>query len=669
MRYLILALSIYVVNIVNCEKVVIKKDADAASSIRTYSSAFAPPDFSKFGNANFEKTISFLKSLEDQSITSNPLLNQHFVGKSIVQFWPPDMDKKKFFNSMLGPAWSDEIKYKKEPTIFSDIRYTPTQQTEEQPDLPPIASLPEKLPDIPNFEEYEIYEKTIDVPQYQQPKKARKPIKEHKIELMKVQQEPITIENYQNYNHNPTQAIIVATENYYSGEDYAAITNPGPVRFLQSSQPIHAVAHHDYKFPSRGTNNLVVGSGNKKRKLKKKVKTAQQNHVQQHFTETTASYNLPHGEQSTVGEIAPESVHVQIIDGNGFDTTATPPVEQFANVIDNVSNLTELSFRKNYNSDEENKSSPSSSSSSGERTRQPDVVVVESYESKKKPELDNISSTRQKYRGMSVNELKPWDFMYVQLSRAIEDRDLVKIKSLVNAIGEKEKSRKLKKVGRGRVTTTTTESPIEEETTSFRSRLRSTTAEIPETTVDVTEPITTNVIETTTARRRYLAPRIRLSLEKALKEKELALSRDNDESITTEAYTIKPSTLALTLKRVTTSEGPDEPTTELEDATTVTESAAPSTEKYVRPQRVRATTEKLPIIPTSSTSKKTTRHLRRGRIVTPRNRKPTTTTTTTALPPSSTTVNPLASAIRPIRNSSRVRRIKGFRRMAGLNRY
>lgn len=689
-------LSIYTVNIVNCANVITKndgKDTKAAPSIRTYSQSFAPPNFSKLGNDNFEKTISFLKSLEDQQISSNPLLNQHFVGKSIVQFWPADMDKKQFFDSMLGPAWSEDIKFKKEPSIFSATAI-PTQQEEPsyypdsgisyQPeehsyfadaytttDLPPIASLPEKLPDIPipNFDEYEIYEKSVHVPQ--QSKKARKPIKDHKIELMKVnvvqqQQQPITIENYQNYNHHPTQAIVVATENYYSDEDYVAITNPGPVRFLHlqpEPESNLAEAHHDYKFPTRANNNNGGFVGNKKRKLKKKVKPAQQNNVQQHFTETTASYTSPHSEQFTVSAIAPENVHVQIVEGNGFDTSVAPPTaDQFANVIDNVSNLTELSFRKN-NIDNENSKSISSSD---ERTR---FTVVESYEAKRsKTKSEPVteaekkaSASRQKYRGMSVNDLKPWDFMYVQLSRAIEDRDLVKIKSLVNAIGEKEKSKKLKKVGRGRVTTTA--APVEE-LTSFRSRL--TTTEAPETTVEVTEPVT--IIETTT-RRRYLAPRVRLSLQKVLKEREESMtsttsepqSIENEESITTEIITEKPSTLAMTLKVFsTTSEQPEESATELQ--TTVAST--------VRPLRLRSTTERVKSTTSTAdkTSKATTRHHRRGRIVTPRNRKPKIAVdTTTPLP--TTTSNSSLPAIRPIRNSSRVRRIKGFRRMAGLSRY
>lgn len=599
----------------------------AESSFKTYSALLAP-DFSNYGSPNFENTLSFFKSLEGSPISSIPHLNQHKIGKSTVEFWPPDMDKKKFFTSMVGggdSTWHSDPKLKVEPVVYTEV-----ESSEYQTDLPPIAELPESLPDIPihNYEEIEVYEKKAQIPL-----RKFKPIVEDQVEILKIKEpvkEVFKIENYENYNH---PRFYQTTEKYYN-EDYA-ITDSGPVRF-PISEPDTFQTSHDYN--SAATPLPAQRAGNKKRKLKKKVKTTQNNIA--HFYETTvADYNTPPTDV-TVNAILPENVHVQIIEGNGFDAGFQPV--RYTNVIDSVSNLTEMSFGND------------------ERSRNTAVEEVKEVKIEKKSESSERSSRHQNNRGKMVNELKPWDFMFVQLSRAIEDRDLVKIKTLVNAISEKEKSRKVKKVSRGRVTSTTV-APFEEITSVAPILTTTEASEIPSTTtVEITEPPTTTVSyeSTTPQRKRYLAPRIRLSLKKIMQD--IASSNETASSLSTETQTFaaRPSTLPMTLRVFTTTE---ESTTETPITVAVTERL--NTTPRVA-QRLRFTTERVRDVTTPAIDVSTTfvTRSRRGRIVTPRNKKLKESITTTA-----TTIN--SSTMRTIRNSSRVRRIKGFRRMTGLNRY
>lgn len=606
------------------------KKLKADSSIKSYD-YLAPADFSQHGNSNFNNALQFLKSLEGSPMSTNPHLNQVKIGKSIVEFWPPDMDKKKFFTDMVGPSWT---KPSSNPVIYAE-------EIEISTDLPPIERLPENLPDIPihNYEEIEVYEKKTQIPK----RKQHKPIIEDQIEFLKITEpvkEVYKIANYDNLDH---PKYFQTTESYFNFADENggfAITNPGPVRFPTTESDI-IESTYDYITPS--TALPTRAAGNRKRKLKKKAKTTQNN---AHFFETTASigHNIPPVADVTVNAISPENVHVQIIDGNGFTettNTAFQPIK-YTNVIDTVSNLTEQSFR-NGNDDR------SSYSTSVE-----EVAENKSNESSEFTEFKKEKSFRTK----SVNELKPWDFMFVQLSRAIEDRDLMKIKTLVNAISEKEKTRKVKKVIRGRVTTT--RAPFEEITRAVKT---TTTTEIvtepPVITTTTEEPIATTEVIDKTTRRKYIAPRFRaVTLKKSIKDNDF--NEDSKENLSTETQTFatRPSTLPISLKIVTTTTELPTTTVTNEPTTIVTEAI---TNKVRTAQRLKLTTEKS-TVPVNSTTFRT--RSRRGRIVTPRNKNFREIVTTTSSPSLN---NHNSSTFRTIRSSSRVRRIKGMRRMTGMN--
>lgn len=372
------------------------------ASIGSFS--YAASDVSKYDGSHV-KTLNLLKSVNVPSDVRSSfdhlaLPMETAMGKTTVEFWPPDMDKQKFYSSLM----QDDNPIQLWPMRAKPEAYVRINK----------PSLPENLPDIP------LNQASPEIPDFQ------------------------TI----------TESI----------EDFA-VTNRAPVVFPTSEpttkSPEQAVA-------------FVTRNGNKKRKLKKKVKAVTS-------VETLPTTPVP----DSVIEITP-SIH-----NHGapiYETIDEPFIDifkpiRYTDIISNLSNLTEMTFgAKNaskwieiIDSDQPINNFPDEFN--------PTIAFNVSDFYNNSESVITLSSTQ------GYNELMPLDMMLNELRQAIDDRDVRRIKSIVQLI----------------------EDPKEETVTAMmesKNVTEAATTATPTTNTSV-EVSTLKLEPTTLANKVYLAPRVR----------------------------------------------------------------------------------------------------------------------------------------------------------------
>lgn len=394
----------------------VKSKRDA--SIGTFS--YVASDISKHDGSHV-KTLTLLKNIEIPSVTDAfsafSMLRapqKKSEGKTTVEFWPPDMDKEKFYNMKKDSA----------------MEFWPVDKQEYQMHIISHKQpLSEKVPDIP-----------ID----------------------KTSWAPADITDY--------HALISATEG--SIIDAVSITDPGPVVF-PTLEPT-----------TKGPDQTVVfitRTGHKKRKLKKKVKLA----PTMPFVETSEPF-VPYSntviETTSNRNIAEATPIYEDVDESYINNY------QPIRYTDVVSNLTDLSFgeRTVNKSNSNNNNSIETLSISFGNYNPLDIINV-SKATNDGMNSDTSSSSHDRPSKDSfpkIYELMPLDRQLNQLKQAIEERDIAKIKNIVQMMEEP-------KLLNEKVTVQSTTEVAEINSSSKASTLLST------------------VTSTTVRNKVYLAPRVR----------------------------------------------------------------------------------------------------------------------------------------------------------------
>lgn len=221
------------------------------------------------------------------------------------------------------------------------------------------------------------------------------------------------------------QAMLRPTET--SADDAVAITNRSPIRF-PTSEPTTRSPDREVAFVPRG-------GSNKKRKLKKKVKPVSE---EVPFLETSAPFTpstnsvievMPNGEQQNVGQATPiyEFIDEPVV--NIFQ-----PI-RYTDVISNLSNLTAQTFGTNNASDmvEIIDNPPKLNIISV------DLDPIINYGSSEREIIGQINETLPIVSEITLNfnnDLSPVDVTLNQLKSAIEERDLPKIRNIVQTMDE-----------------------------------------------------------------------------------------------------------------------------------------------------------------------------------------------------------------------------------------
>lgn len=434
-----------------------------AASISSFS--YASKDYTKYDGRN-GKTMTLAQKLEIPSHsvgsyeTYDKFPQRMVMGKTTVEYWPPDMDKDKFYSMSQD----------------STIHLWP-QNMKTEMKLMIQKPLPESIPDIPS-----------------------KP----KPEAPDLQ--PML---------GPTETIII---------DEVAITNRAPVVFPTSLPTT--------KSPDRNVAFVSRGNSNKKRKLKKKVKTApvpfvETSPISDSFPPSSNSVTEISLDNHNYGQATPIYENIDEPYTNIFE-----PI-RYTDVIGNLSDLTELAFGSRNDSnrfieiiDNSQPAGPTSDITIMSGDAQPMINLTASN-------LDNLQFNSNASDDSQVtfpslprkfNELTAFDKMLSQLRRAIDERDLAKIRNIVQMF-EASKPPTTASPEVTKKATTATSSPM--------------TMSLPSSMVDS---------EATTVRSKvYLAPRVRNAQRKfnQLKTKASAdekLKEDNNITVT-EIFTTKlPST-------------------------------------------------------------------------------------------------------------------------------
>lgn len=349
--------------------------AKRAASIGSYS--YSSTDFSKF-DENHAKTSTIVKKVEatrhDAAFSFDTLKRP--MGKTTVEYWPPDMNKHKFYSMTQQTAlelWPKVVKIEK-PETLPDIPYKMVSP----------AAIDYQTPASINYQP----PANID---YQPP--------------ASIDYQPLT---------GPTESVVLNTD-------------PGPVVF-PTLQPT-------VKSPDRIVAFVARGGSNKKRKLKKKVKP------EVAFVETSPDAMTP----------ATDSV-IEITASNQHTFEATPVYEtidepmidffkpiRYTDVVDQLSNLTQMSFGMNGAAENDtgdlmieiiDNSQATSKGSAGDTNF--DIAEVEADGKL----MVNASEFTFPSLPRNFNKLAPIDRLLNQLKRAIDERDIAKIKNIVEMLEE-----------------------------------------------------------------------------------------------------------------------------------------------------------------------------------------------------------------------------------------
>jgi hypothetical protein len=441
------------------------------------------------------------------------------MGKTTVEYWPPDLDKKKFYNikkDSVMELWPKDMSNEMLVRINEPIILTASASL---PDIP--LPVKEKSP----FQPVEREQILITEPMTEAP--LRK----------KIKTPPVKFETM------PKSTEISLIEEM-------AITNRSPIVF-PTSEPTTQNPVREVAFVSRG--------GNKKRKLKKKVKPAAEVPSAEAITPFKPSVGsaievMPNGEQPKIPQIY-EYVDEPVV--NIFQ-----PI-RYTDVINKLSSLTAQSFGTKNDSKIDQIIDNAS----------PVITNITSMEESKVMDMNNGSMNGALEINLSMdNSLSPIDIMLDQLKLAIEERDLKKIKNIVQSMNEDEKQLKEqnsdekpeKKVVAAEEIPTTTEL-IVETSTKLRSKIYM-APKVRTSTTSITESPTTEAIKdvsntemstemsleipTTVSSRIYLAPRVRAAQKKQKQVKSKLLSDEIPKESLTEAVTTEiPTTLKPTTEK------------------------------------------------------------------------------------------------------------------------
>ena len=434
----------------------VKNKRDA--SIGTYS--YSASDISKFDHGSHVKTVTVLKNIEMPSVTDAfsafSMLNgpqKKAISKTTVEFWPPDMDKEKFYSLKQDSLelWSGN---KNQEVVHINKHKQP---------------LPEKLPDIPT--DHKAWTST-DITDYQ----------------------PLI---------GPTEGSII---------DTVSITNPGPVLF-PTLEPT-----------TKGPDRYVVHitrSGHKKRKLKKKVKsTVPFVEVSEPFAPYSNSVIETTTNNQNIAEVTP--IYENVDEG---DNNSKYQAIRYTDVISNLSNLTELSFgeKTTVNKSNNNDNRSTIAITFGENNLMDNANVSstandsgninsKSGGSNETVEISKASSDSLQ----STNEMMPLERLLNQLKRAIDDRDIAKIKNIVQMMEEP-------KLETEKVTAQSTTEVVKMESSSQESTQWSTVTS----TTDYNKVHVAPIVTSTVRSKIYLAPRVRNAQKKA---KQLVTTSPPDET-------------------------------------------------------------------------------------------------------------------------------------------
>lgn len=446
------------------------------------------------------------------------------MGKTTVEYWPPDMDKKKFYSikehDSIMELWPKDMSTEMLLRINEPL----------------ILTAPYSLPDIPLKEK-----DTVQVDQLNN----KEPTSDDSLE---VKENPVKYE-----------AMLKSTE--FTTLEEMAITNRSPVVF-PTSEPTTRNPIREVAFVSRG--------GNKKRKLKKKVKPE----AEVPFAEATAPFTPPVDsvievkpirEQPKISQITPIYEYIDEPVVNIFQ-----PI-RYTDVINTLSSLTAQTFGSDSRNDTQvvpiiDNVSPINNSS-----------IIDDSNAIKNTN-GSVSDILEINLSMD-NNLSPIDIMLDQLKLAIEEKDLKKIKNIVQAMDDnedflgKQKSEEIygdKKSDKLLVSTESMPSPpttqsVLDVSTKFHSIIYS----APKVRVTITEsttiedskddiaissiPVSTEppalIIPTTLASRIYLAPKVRAAQKKLKQVKAKALFDDIYKESSTEAVTEVPTKLKSTTEK------------------------------------------------------------------------------------------------------------------------
>lgn len=467
----------------------LSEEQSAQASIGSYS--YTASDISKQDGSHV-KTLSVLKSFgmpsHELSLDIVHSAQRPAMGRTTVEFWPPDMDKAKFYSmkkdlpSMEMEMWPRIVK--KQELKETATKSLPEEAPEEvqvkiikplTKELLSTKELPSHLPDIP----------------------TKISSWKHKAEINDF--EPLT---------KATESTII---------DDSGITNIGPVVFPTNSGSTTKSPDRIVAYISRGNN--------KKRKLKKKVKPALQESFAE-ISETTApSYPNSVIETTQYNQILPQEPTPI------YEVINEPPQDifqpiRYIEVISNLSNLTEQSFgmkrtkakKKNQIVIIENPV-PIESISPNDFTATADsnateignqsITMSDNFSPTNIPVSSSSTTTPQ-----SIDDLMPLEKFFNELKQAIDDRDLEKIKNIVRLMES------------GSVTES-----MEIQSSTTEAVTEASSSAIPTTTIE----------STTAARKVYLAPRVRklkLAIEKASEEK----LKESTVTVTVEAASTTSST-------------------------------------------------------------------------------------------------------------------------------
>lgn len=396
------------------------------------------------------KSFAALKNLELSGASSevgfSPFLSANKpMGKTTVEYWPPDMDKQKFYSmkdDSSSDVWPEKevkvvVKTKKRPKVTAapEVKKPAAPVAPERKKPAPMA--PErKKPAAPVVPEKRVPEFPFEpvIPMGSFPIFPNVPVRPlGKLPDIPVPHSwspkaPIAINDFETLL-GPTEPTV--------SEDIA-VTNTGPIVF-PTNAPTVRMPEQSIAYVPRGNS--------KKRKLKKKVKTA----PVVPFVETSPSIT-PYSSSVSENQYRPEIIPIhEVIDEpmvNIFE-----PI-RYTDVVNNLSNLTEQAFSNNrggVNGFETPKfieiiDAPplTIDIQDGDINPEMKTVLVEQT-------TGEVSATSQGNDAVimeptivplssrvptGIQDLLPLERMFNQLKRAIDERNIAKIRRIVRLFDE-----------------------------------------------------------------------------------------------------------------------------------------------------------------------------------------------------------------------------------------
>lgn len=366
-----------------------------AASIGSYS--YTSEEFAKHNNANVKKLISS-KNVEVPKIVQESFVPMPI--KTTVEFWPPDMDKQKFYNlnrdSMIK-FWPSVIKSGMKINEPIPEKVFPSPMEFVNDDVGSMVQL--KVPEISSHEA-----------------------------LIIQQERPII---HQQIN--------------FSSIEQAAMTDQGPVVFPSTGQPVTTIR------PDKEVIAIIPrgNSGHKKRKLKKKVKTS----PVVPFIETSSFVSAAAQTTASISSINDITTKVNAAPTPIYEIIDEPPQDiflpyRYSDIVSSLSNLTEMSFSisnetdappsfgseqslyNNYTNDF-NQITEFKITLDGHST----LIGNMSETNKQAASVTDVSDKMQVTLppSIDINNFTLMDNVFSQLKSAVEDRNISRVRTIVQA--------------------------------------------------------------------------------------------------------------------------------------------------------------------------------------------------------------------------------------------